>query len=191
MKSVLQTGKGKPERGIASGGLMADRRADVISGLEKGLENSIVFFKSLPPEKLGLTVYQDGAAWTVQQVLAHFITIERSMQWLFNNMLSGGPGSPGDFDLERFNRTQPQKLDGLALNELIDQFRSVRRDTIAIVKGMSENDLDREGLHPFHGHGTLERFIRWAYEHVGLHENDIRTALNIAKKRLDAVESDP
>jgi hypothetical protein len=168
---------------------MADRRADVISGLEKGLEDTIAFFKSLPPEKLSVTVYQDGASWTVQQVLAHFITIERSMQWLFNNMLSGGPGSPGDFDFERFNRTQPQKLNGLTLDELIEKLSLVRHDTIAIVRGMSEKDLDREGLHPFHGHGTLERFIRWAYEHVGLHENDIRTALNITKKKLDAVES--
>lgn len=159
---------------------MADRRADIIAELEKGLADTIAFFRSLTTDKLGVTVYQDGASWTVQQVLAHFITIERSMQWLFNNILSGGPGSPGDFDFERFNRTQPQKLDGLPLDALVDNFRSVRNDTIAIVREMSEKDLDREGLHPFHGHGTLERFIRWAYEHARLHEDDMRKVLNIA-----------
>ncbi len=46
-----------------------------------------------------------------------------------------------------------------------------------MVKNMSEDDFDREGLHAFHGHGKLERFIRWAYEHVQIHEKDIRMKL--------------
>jgi hypothetical protein len=39
---------------------------------------------------------------------------------------------------------------------------------------MSDADFDREGRHAFHGHGKLERFIRWTYEHVNLHLDDIR-----------------
>ena len=158
---------------------MSDRRTDIIVELEKGLETTIFFYRSLTPEQLGAKVYQDGACWTVKQVLAHFITIERSMQWLFNDILSGGSGSPADFDVERFNRTQPLKLDGLTVDELIGQFKSVRQDTISIVRNMSEIDLDREGRHAFHGHGKLERFIVWAYEHVRIHENDIRKVLKI------------
>ncbi len=156
---------------------MADRRADIIAGLEKGCEDSIAFFKSLTAEELNAQVYQDGAKWTAKQVLAHFITVERSMHWLFKNIASGGSGSPEDFDLERFNRTQTSKLDGLTFDELISQFRTAREDTISLVKELSEEDLDREGLHAFHGHGKLERFIRWAYEHTRIHENEIRQAL--------------
>jgi hypothetical protein len=156
---------------------MADRRADITAELEKGCEDSVAFFKSLTPEELSTQVYQDGANWTAKQVLAHFITIERSMHWLFKNISSGGSGSPKDFDIERFNRTQTSKLDGLTLAELISQFRAVREDTISIVRELSEEDLDREGLHAFHGHGKLERFIRWAYEHARIHEKEIRQAL--------------
>jgi hypothetical protein len=156
---------------------MADRRADIIAELEKGRGDSIAFFKSLTAEELTAQVYQDGAKWTAKQVLAHFITIERSMHWLFNNISSGGSGSPEDFDIERFNRTQTSKLDGLTLAELISQFRAVREDTISIVRELAEEDLDREGLHAFHGHGKLERFIRWAYEHARIHEDEIRQAL--------------
>jgi len=47
------------------------------------------------------------------------------------------------------------------------------------VKGMTEQDFNREGMHAFHGHGKLERFITWAYEHVDIHEDDIRKALQI------------
>ena len=156
---------------------MPDRRSDIVTRLEIGLADTIRFFNSLKPADLGRPVYTDGAQWTVKQVLAHFITIEKSMQWLFTDILSGGPGSPEDFDLERFNRTQPAKLDGLTRDQLIGQFRAVRGATIAIVRAMAESDLDREGRHAYHGQGTLERFIRWTEEHARIHENDIRQAL--------------
>ena len=141
------------------------------------MEDTIAFFRSLSPDELSFQVYQDGAQWTVQQVLAHFITIERSMQWLFKNILSGGPGSPDGFDVERFNRTQPKKYDGKTIDELIAEFRSIRNDTIKIVGSMSDADLDREGQHAFHGHGKLERFVIWAYEHVSLHLEDLQQGL--------------
>jgi len=152
---------------------MKDRSTPIIAELKKNLEDSIAFFRSLSPDELRTQVYQDGAKWTVQQVLAHFVTIERAMQWLFKDILAGGPGSPEDFDIERFNRSQPRKLDGLSVDELIAQFKSVREDTISIVNAMSDADFDREGRHAFHGHGKLERFIRWTYEHVHVHMDDI------------------
>lgn len=158
---------------------MTDRRNEIIAKLEENLENITSFFKSLSGDQLSVQVYTDGAEWTVKQVLAHFITIERSMHWLFENILSGGSGSPDDFDVDRFNLTQTKKLDGLTVEELIEQFRSVREGTIAIVRGMTEQDLNREGKHVFLGHGKLERFIIWAYEHVCIHEDDIRKALQV------------
>ena len=155
-----------------------DRRKDIIEALEKGLERSVAFFTGLSRDQLSCRVYQDGARWTAQQVVAHFITIERSMHWLFNNILSGGEGSPPDFDVDRYNTSQTHKFDGMPLDELIDRFRQVRQETIGIVAAMSESDLDREGLHAFHGPGRLERFVRWAYEHAAIHEDEIRKALS-------------
>jgi hypothetical protein len=156
---------------------MVDRKTDIIQQLEKNMAETVAFFKGLKSEDLSVRVYQEETDWTVKLVLAHFVTIERSMHWLFKNILAGGPGSPKNFDIERFNRTQPKKLDGLTLDELIRQFEAVRLDTILIVKEISKEDLDREGWHVFHGHDKLERFIRWAYEHVRLHLNDTQAAL--------------
>ena len=93
-------------------------------------EDVISFFKSLNAKQLGIVVYPDDPGWTVQQMLAHLITIEGPMQWLFEDLLAGGPGSPEDFDRDLFNRTQPRKLEGLSRDELCDKFRSVRRETI-------------------------------------------------------------
>ena len=156
---------------------MNDRRTDVIKELERGAAETIAFFMALSSAELNLSVYDEEVQWTVRQVLAHFITIEGSMQRLFKNILAGGPGTPEDFDLERFNRTQPAKLDGLSTDQLIDQFTIVRRKTIAIVEKMEEADFDRTGRHVFLGNGNLELFIRWAYRHARHHEDDIRKAL--------------
>ena len=156
---------------------MSSRKNVIIEDLEKECRKTIAFFQSLPPDQLQLRVYQDEPRWTVRQVLAHFITIERSMQWLFINLLEGGAGSPEDFDLDRYNRTQPVKLDGFTLDELIAKFTAVRRKTIAIVDGMEDADLDRQGRHIFFGHGKLERFISWASEHERRHKEDVRNAL--------------
>jgi hypothetical protein len=156
---------------------MTDRRDAIAGELEKGLAETVSFFKSLSPSELRAQVYQDGAQWTVQQVLAHFAAIERSMHRLFKDILAGGPGAPPDFDFERYNLSQTRKYDGLTLDELIERFMVVRQETIRIVREMQDEDLDREGMHAFHGHGRLDRFIRWAYEHVRIHEDDIRKVL--------------
>ena len=57
---------------------MTDRRDEIAAELERGLAETVSFFKSLSLGDLRTQVYQDGAQWTVQQVLAHFAAIERS-----------------------------------------------------------------------------------------------------------------
>lgn len=41
---------------------MADRCDDVVAELEKGMEGTVAFFRSLPADKLGVRVYQEGAS---------------------------------------------------------------------------------------------------------------------------------
>jgi len=156
---------------------MPARKLEIIESLRSGAEETVRLYTSLTPQQLQMSVYSEEVHWTVRQVLAHLVSIEKTMHWLFRNIRDGGPGSPEDFDVARFNRTQPQKLDHLSLPELVQQFRAVREETIAIVTKMTAADFDREGRHVFLGHDRLERFIRWAYEHARLHEDDVRQAL--------------
>jgi hypothetical protein len=157
---------------------MSNRQEEIITALKTGADDTVALYESLTPAQLATPVYTEEVQWSVRRMLAHLVTIEKTMHWLFRNILEGGPGSPPDFDVDRFNRSQPQKLDHLSLEELLEQFCGVREETIAIVAGMADADFDREGRHVFHGQGTLERFIRWAYEHARLHEDDVRRAMN-------------
>ena len=156
---------------------MKNRIEQISAALEDNLTTTIAFFEGLTPQQIETAVYQEEVHWTAKQVLAHFASIEGTMHWLFKDIQAGGPGSPPDFDVDRFNLTQVRKLDGHQISELIEKFKSVRRETISIVSQMTDADLDREGRHAFHGLGKLERFIRWAYEHVDLHIEDIRKAV--------------
>jgi hypothetical protein len=70
------------------GGAVTDRRDEIAAGLERGLAETVSFSRSLCPDELRAQVYQGGAQLTVQQVLAHFIAIERSMHRLFKDILS-------------------------------------------------------------------------------------------------------
>ncbi len=157
---------------------MKDRCNQIKAALEENLTRTISFFFALTPQQLETAVYEGDVKWTAKQILAHFASIEGTMHWLFKDIQAGGAGSPPDFDLDRFNRTQVRKYDDLALEDLIQKFKSVRQETMAIVAEMTDSDLDREGRHAFHGHGKLERFIHWAYEHVDLHIEDIRKAVD-------------
>ena len=83
---------------------MSDTKEDLIRELRANGRETVNFFTSLEPDQLATEVYTDGPQWTARQVFAHLITIEASMQRLFQNILEGGPGSPEDFDVERYVR---------------------------------------------------------------------------------------
>ena len=156
---------------------MSERKNEIINELNESAAETLDYYASLTPEQLAVQVYTDGAQWSARQVLAHLITIEKSMQRLFDNILAGGPGSPEGFDVERFNRSQPKKLEGWSMEALLARYKTVRRTTIEMVESMNDADLDRQGRHAFHGPGKLERFVRWAYEHNRMHIEDVRRVL--------------
>lgn len=157
---------------------MNSRIEEIATRLAESGQETIALFRSLDANALNTPVHSEGdSPWQARDLLAHFVTIERSMHVLFSNMLAGGGGDDGAFDINRYNRGQVAKLAGTEVEELIAQFEAVRGETVRLVRSMQESDLDREGRHPWHGVGRLERFVRWAYEHVALHEAELQAAL--------------
>ncbi len=162
--------------GGEDGGRMSAVEA-LAAQLEDQGQRTIDFFRALAPAQWDTTVYAEDAAWRVRDLLAHFVTIERSLHWLIRDMAAGGAGTPDDFDLDRYNRSQVGKLHDTPPEALLAQFEAVRAETVAITRGLSDADLERTGRHAFLGSGRLSAFIEWAYKHTLLHEHDIRRAL--------------
>ncbi len=155
----------------------SERIDDIVRRLIDGGQQTEALFESLLPEEWAAPVQGEGERWRVQDMLAHFASIERSMHQLIAGMLEGNPDPSAGFDLNRFNNSQVAKLQDATRADLLERFRQIRQATIQMVQEMADDDLDRPGIHPFLGKGTLECFVRWAYEHAAIHEDEIRQAL--------------
>jgi|GEM_PF-2960491 len=157
---------------------LTPNRDALIAELRASRDRVADLYRTLPPDALDVRVYDDGAQWTAKQVLAHLITIERTMPLLWKSLLAGtSAASSAEFDLERFNRAQPAKLDPLTIDELLARFDDVRAASIDRVAALGEDDLEHVGVHPFLGEGTLERFVAWAWVHADGHLADVRGAV--------------
>jgi uncharacterized protein (TIGR03083 family) len=134
---------------------------------------------ALPLEAWERPVYGEGQAWTVRDVLAHLVSAERGHQRLIANVAGGGPGSPPDFSVDEYNRRQVAALAGRSPTDLLADFHSVRADSVALVSGLTDDDLARRGNHPAVGPDTaLADFIRIIFMHGKMHLRDLTRALN-------------
>jgi hypothetical protein len=108
-------------------------------------------FAALTGDQWGQVVYTEGAEWKVRDVLAHFVSVEKSILKLFENIRSGGGGTSEDFSVDRFNAEQVSKL-----------------------AEISPSDLQKRGRHPFLGVTTLGEMIKMVYRHNQIHLRKLR-----------------
>lgn len=134
---------------------------------------------ALPLEAWERPVYGEGQAWMVRDVLAHLVSAERGHQRLIADVAAGGSGSPPDFSVDEYNRRHVAALAGRSPADLLADFHSVRAETVALVSGLSDEDLARRGNHPALGPNTvLADFIRIVFMHGKMHLRDLTRALN-------------
>lgn len=137
-------------------------------------QKTLEFFRLVTQEQWDKVIYTDGACWTVQQVLAHFVATEGAIQRLLKNILEGGPGSPEDFNINVYNERKVAALLEVAPKDLLDQFISLRQQSADLVSGLTVEDLSRCGRHPFLGDTDLTEIIKLLYRHNQIHQRDVR-----------------
>lgn len=134
-------------------------------------------FSALTDAQWQTDVYTEGTVWTVRNVLSHFVTSERGLVSLFEQIRQGGAGASDDFSIDRYNASQQKKTEELAPQELLEQYKSVRADSVKWTLGLQESDLALVGRHPFLGQTTLREMIKMLYLHNQIHYRDIKKAL--------------
>lgn len=143
-------------------------------------EKAAAFFGGLTMPQWGAEVYAEGQRWRARDLLAHFLSAERSFLLLFRDIAAGGPGVAPDFSVDRFNAEQVPALADVAPEELLRHFRAARAEMADWVAGLSEHDLERRGRHPALGECALGEMIRMVFLHNQLHLRDLRRALEDA-----------
>ncbi len=141
-------------------------------------EKMTAFFSSLGDAAWKKLIYTEGQDWQIRDVLAHFVSAENSFLKLFEGIRQGGDGVSDDFDVDRFNESQVAKLKEMPPAELLDAYIEVRAKIVAWVETLSEDDLQKEGRHPFLEESTLEEMIKLVYRHNQIHYRDMRRTEN-------------
>lgn len=140
-------------------------------------EKMASIFIGLPEDQWGREIYTEGTAWTIRNVLSHFVTSERGLVKLFEQIRQGGAGSPDDFSIDRYNAAMQERTKEMHPQELLEQYRQVRANTVAWISGLQQSDLDITGRHPFMGQTQLREMIKMLYIHNLTHYRDMKKAL--------------
>jgi hypothetical protein len=134
------------------------RTPDVLRALLSGLPDSWTDTADTP----------DG--WRPRDVVGHLITGELT-DWLARTHRILEDGTSREFD--RFDRHAMLDRDtGKSLDELLDQFAELRARNLAEFTALvSDDDLEKRGMHPSLGEVTLDNLLNtWAVhdlDHVG------------------------
>jgi len=156
---------------------MPGRQELILKRLQEEGHKVITYFRSLTDGAYTQQVYITGPEWRVRDILAHFVSAERTFAFYGRDILAGGPGAPEDFVIDEFNATQVAGLKDAPPADLIRQFESARAEVVEMVRGMADPDFDRIGRHPWFGRVPLEQMLKLIYRHNMLHERDTRRAL--------------
>lgn len=140
-------------------------------------EKFVGIFTALNDEQWRTEVYTEGTIWTIRNVLAHFVTSERGLIKLFEQIRQGGAGSSEDFSIDRYNASMQARTKDASPQQLLGQYKSVRAESVAWVLGLRESELEIHGRHPFLGQTIIREMIKMLYLHNQIHYRDMRKAL--------------
>jgi len=151
----------------------------IIKKLHASGEKTVEFFGQIAPDQWLTPVYTEGASWTVQHILGHFVSSEASISRLVKYILQGLPGVPENFNLDKFNEREVECFIKVKPEAALQRFQETRRETIELVSQMSADDLATEGRHPWLGVAPVEEMLQLMYRHNQIHQRDIRKTLNL------------
>lgn len=140
-------------------------------------ERFISIFSGIGDEQWQAEVYTEGATWTIRNILSHFVSSERGLIKLFEQIRLGGAGASDDFSIDRYNAAMQARTKDATPQELLEQYKAIRAESIAWTAGLSDADLEKQGRHPFLGITTIREMIKMLYIHNLTHYRDMKRAL--------------
>jgi len=154
-----------------------DESAILAAKLQADGERLVSFLAGLTESEWSTEVYTEGTTWTVRSILAHLMTAERAFVSLFDQIRLGGTGVSDDFSIDRYNASQQEKTQDRGRMDLLEEYKTARRQMVGLVGGLSNQDLEKQGRHPFLGVTTLREMVKMIYIHNQTHYRDVRRAL--------------
>jgi hypothetical protein len=159
---------------------MSSLANELAAALETEGEKTLAFFRALAPDQFGTQVYADGPAWTVHNLLAHFVDVEDHISALIRSIVDGDPGVPADFNIDQWNARHTADLSQQDDASLLADFARRRAATVAMLRAFTDADLEKRGRHPALGLTEVKHMVKLMYIHLLGHQRDMKRALNKA-----------
>jgi hypothetical protein len=109
--------------------------------LTQSLEHTVEIFSAVSEQK-GLHRYASGK-WSLKEVLAHIIDTERIMSYRLLRIARGDKTPLAGFDQDEY--IKGASFDSIPIVQLIEEYTNVRRATLSLLKGLSEEAWSRRG----------------------------------------------
>ena len=133
----------------------------ILEHLHTNLENTLNFMRSLPEDKLA-SPFAAGE-WTIKEILVHIIDDERIYCYRALRYARNDPTELPGFDQDDY--VSYSKANERQLDEILEEFASVRKATITFFKSLDDDTLKRTGI----GSGNIMS-VRAAVYHIAGHE---------------------
>ncbi len=115
---------------------------ELMDMLRRQLKNFPEFLESLPDEKLDYA-YAEGK-WTIAEVLVHVLDAERVFQYRALRFMRGDKTLLPGFDQDIF--VPNSNADRRTKESIIEEYKVIRRSTIALYSNMNGQSLQRKGV---------------------------------------------
>jgi hypothetical protein len=115
---------------------------DPVTAMENTLSSTIDFFSHLSSHKAGLP-YAEGK-WTYKETLVHVIDTERIMAYRALCFVRGEKKSLPGYDQDMYMRNN--HFNSRELHDLMDEYKTVRRSNIILLKSFNEEDFKKRGI---------------------------------------------
>jgi len=114
----------------------------LVETLKKQIENFPSFISSIPEDKLNYS-YGEGK-WTIAQVLVHILDTERVFQYRALRFARNDKTPLPGFDQDMF--VSQSNAENWSREEVIENYRIIRKSTISLFEKFSEKDLKKVGI---------------------------------------------
>jgi hypothetical protein len=111
--------------------------------------------------------------WTIKEMIGHITAWEIVIQKAIRAYLAGDPPyflHEQDFDL--FNEEAVDYRAAWSLDQVIQEWKDIRKDLKKTIQSLKETDLDMEIVLPWGSERTIAELIEIIGEHEGEHLND-------------------
>jgi hypothetical protein len=162
-----------------------DRRHILADLLMAGRAKFRDMIAQLKEDQLTTKVHHEGEQWTALQVIGHVVEAQRGMLRQIKNLAEGKEtGVPADFDIERYNKRQVQKLTeaNKTLQDFMTQYETDREELITLLGSIEEAALDNTGRSTHLDTVSTEMVVRRIAEHEAEHSRQIIDAFGFAQR---------